>query len=261
MVDFLLNPLFWVAIIFAFVLYSIIRSIFDKQKVKQQRQASSIHCHHCGAPMLESDVFCENCWKITPKVQEMLDSHPDRNPEFYSNLNYKNNNHCPHCKDFYRNGRTIDSTLSLGVPIQYCSQCHQYFLDSWLIEWSVSSFFVKSELFSSIGLWVHLLLIPAPFCCFAYKNWYALLGIMILSTICFSSRLIWYKTEKKKKIHESYTRLSQNPEYPKILIDMGFVNRMDKKYYHLSKKPVVSLKDKVKTILKDAFTFDSSHHP
>ena len=51
-------------------------------------------------------------------------------------------------------------------------------------------------------------------------------------------------------------RLEQNPEYPQILIDMGYGNMMSKEYHHLSKEPIVSRKDKLKELLKEAFTFD-----
>lgn len=256
MFKFLFNPLFWTAIFLVIVLYNIIDSLSDKQKTKQQRKQSSFLCYHCGAPMLESDVFCESCWKITPNVQEMLNAHPKRKPKFYSDLYYRGHNHCPHCKAFYCEGRTIDSTLTLSPPIKHCPKCHQYFLDSWHIEWSVSSLFAKSELFSVIRLWVYLLFVPALICCFAYKNWFALQGIAIFSIGYFALRFIWYKTEKKKKIHESYMRLSQNPEYPQILIDMGYQHMMSKKYHHLSKEVTITWQSKLKELLKDAVTFD-----
>ena len=62
-------------------------------------------------------------------------------------------------------------------------------------------------------------------------------------------------------INDVEERLKRNPEYPKLLINMGYGYIMEEKYYSLCKTPLSPFKDKVKTILKDAFTFDSSHHP
>ena len=261
MVDFLLNPLFWVAIIFAFVLYSIIRSIFDKQKVKQQRQASSIHCHHCGAPMLESDVFCENCWKITPKVQEMLDSHPDRNPEFYTKVLYRGKKRCPHCKEIYQHDQDRYVNRYHGIPIRHCNHCHQYFLEFIAYEWSVCKTLFK---FRKIA---ERLLVSFYFSSFFFifpesvnlqEDLFLFVKYCVISTAIYFA---WHFAFIRRKQTESCMRLKRNPEYPKLLINMGYGYIMEEKYYSLCKTPLTPFKDKVKTILKDAFTFDSSHHP
>jgi hypothetical protein len=237
-------------------IYGFISIIIEKRRTNKQRNQSSIRCRHCGEPMLESDVFCENCWKITPMVQDMLNNHPDRKPDFYSNLSYKGNYHCPHCKSFYTRSRRYYHGLKQNIPITYCTNCHQYFLVPWHYELSVASPSVKLEDFIFFQPWHSFFY--APFIVFLIVNdcSFILLDIGVFFLAYCSLRLIWHRTAKRKTIRNSYIRLEQNPEYPQILVDMGFVHMMDKKYHHLSKTPVISLKDKVKTILKNAFTFD-----
>ena len=258
MSEFRIELLFLICFVGVLIIYGTIRNSVKKRRTIKQKQTSSIHCHHCGSPMLESDVFCENCWKITPKVQKMLDHNSDKKPDFYHALDNGYKLRCPHCKNFYCQSRT-HSSITLDPPIIYCPKCKQYFIDTIYFEWSVASLLVKFEDFYIIPLWNYLFFIPILISCIVNRDWFILQDIGFLFLVYSVLRLIWNKTVKRKRIHKSYMRLEQNPEYPQILIDMGYWKMMSKEYHHLSKEPIIPPKDKLKNFIKfikDAFTFD-----
>ena len=240
-----------------FLIYGLIVTTIRNRRTKKQRSESSIHCYHCGEPMLESDVFCENCWKITPKVQEMLNKQPNRSQSSYSFISQGYNKRCPHCKRIFdKLGSYPNSNLYLDSPIRYCLHCHQYFIDFINYEWSVCKLSFKLKKLSKPLL---LFLFLAQFFCYAPESfgwWQQILIIGKFTFIYLFLFLGWYFIFRRKKHTFSSKRLEINPEYPKILMDMGYEIMMDKKYYHLSKIPIVSLKDTAKELLKDAFTFD-----
>lgn len=253
--------LFRICFVGIVLIYGMTRKIIHKRRTVKQKQITSIHCHHCGSPMLESDIFCENCWKITPNVNKTLSSHPNRKREFYSDLGNEFKLRCPHCNSFYRYAKRLYASNTLGSPIKYCTHCHNYFLDYAYTEWSVTPFSVKFlDFFSIWHLLVYLAIFLLIVSCALEGDWFIVpdLTILLLALICIHSAfvLVRCKLTDKKSFHESTMRLEQNPEYPQILIDMGYGNMMSKEYHHLSKEPIVSRKDKLKELLKDAFTFD-----
>lgn len=212
-------------------------------------------CEYCNSTMNESDIFCKSCWKITPKVREMLNQQPNRHPNNYQIYSTSYSYRCPHCD------RIIKSTLfekipglKIDTPIKRCKKCHNYYLDTYNIEWSVSSteyvsnhyfapwllFLIEIYLFDFVS---ELFSVPWAFvCCFIY---------LILH---FPIRLLLSEFAQKRAKERSQKRLEQNPEYPQLLADMGYEEKMEEKYRTMMKHP--SRKSTLKEIIKDAFTFD-----
>lgn len=262
---FLVNSLIEIPIISVPILllftYGLTKKTIQRSHINKQRIVSDFQCNYCGEPILERDVFCKNCQTITPKVQEMLDRNPDKKPDFYCNLDSGYKLRCPHCRTFHRYPRRYYAPNNFGTPIIYCTHCHNYFLDRAYIEWSVAPFFIKCQEFFSIG---HLIFYLSFFLIIISSitdgDWliahdFTFL-LLILLGIHFSFALTRYIVLKRKTFREANMRLQQNPDYPQILINMGYGKMMDKKYHHLSKEIILSRKDKVKELLKDAFTFD-----
>ena len=48
-------------------------------------------------------------------------------------------------------------------------------------------------------------------------------------------RIVWFQTITISDIQQSELRLKNNPEYPQILADMGYIDLMDSKYIALLK--------------------------
>lgn len=254
------NPIVSIPLLLLFT-YGLTKKTIQHSHINKQRIVSDFQCSCCGEPILEQDVFCKNCQKITPKVQEMLDRNPDKKPDFYCNLDNGYKLCCPHCRTFYRYPRRYYTPNDFCSPIIYCTHCHDYFLDRANIEWSVAPFFIKLQEFFSIG---HLIFYLAFFFIIISSisdgDWLVAHDFMLLLLTFLGIHSVFsltrYKILKRKNFRESYMRLKQNLEYPQILINMGYWEMMDKTYYHLSKEIIASRGDKLKELLKDAFTFD-----
>ena len=255
MSEFQIELLFLICLFPTLLVLGTVVDIISKKRKIAERRTSSIHCHHCGSPILESDVFCENCWKITPKVQEMLDVHPKRAPEFYTKVLYRGKKRCPHCKVIYQHHEDRYVNRHHGIPIRYCTHCHQYFLEFIAYEWSVCKTFFKfsksaERLFLSFYFSYFFFIFPESVN--LQEDLFLFVKYCVISTAIYFA---WHFAFIRRKQTESCIRLKRNPEYPKLLINMGYGYMMSEKYYPLCKATLIPLKDNIKNLLKDAFTF------
>lgn len=253
---FVQTPIFSVSILFLLA-YGLTKKSIRTTHTNTRRSTSDLHCHCCGDSMLESDIFCQSCQKITPKVQEMLKRNIDKKPDYYRDIDNGYKMRCPHCRALYRSSKALFPPERYGSSIKYCGSCHNYFLDDMYTEWSVSSHYIKFIEFFPLGF----LIIFISFIFFiigsiAYGDWLMAREFTVLLIVILSIRsayvLVQHKIINKKIFHNSNMRLKQNPDYPQILADMGYGRYMNKKYHHLRKDKPTTIKD----FLKDAFTFD-----
>ena len=209
-------------------------------------------CEYCDRPMKENDVFCKFCWKITPKVQEMLASQPNRHPNDYQLYSTNYSYRCPHCGGFYK-GKFFDKIpgLKIDSPIKRCKKCRKYLLDHYNNEWSLVSNKYKTH--RRFSPWLLLLIEYFLIELFYSEPWglAVCIGYLFLH---FPLSVLAHNFTKRNAIERSTLRLENNPDYPKILADMGYGFAMDSKYHNLIKHPQQKLT--IKEIIKDAFTFD-----
>ena len=219
----------------------------EREKVKRINAPNKLTCKCCGEAMYPQDVFCNHCQTINPRVQAMIDAHPDRPPLEYQPLAGKNYLRCPHCRSNYIGPGPIG--LTICTPIIGCKNCHNFFIDDTLVDWSVVNRSYK-----------HLLMIGKPFTsvvvlilsygyCTGCSNYWLYLPLIVLYLFY---RFLYFRTVHYKEIHKSKLRLERNPEYPQILISMDYSKHMNKQYYPLMRFKPPSWLD----IIKEAFTFD-----
>ena len=214
-------------------------------------------CEYCNSPMKENDVFCKSCWKITPKVQEMIDSYPNRHPNDYQIYSADHCYRCPHCGGFYKSN-FFDKIpgLKIDSPIKRCKKCHKYLLDHYNNEWSVAS--DKYKMHRRFSPWLLLRIEYFLIELFLSEPWglAVCVGYLFLH---FPLCILMHNLTKRNAIKRSMLRLENNSDYPKILADMGYGFALDTKYHNLIKYPKQKLT--MKEILKEAVTFDEPHHP
>ena len=174
-------------------------------------------CTHCGAPMDEADIFCKQCYKISPRVKLMLDLYPERHRLHYVADAWNDRYICPHCKT-----RGIFASKKRSfTPIVLCPRCKEYFLSGFkreiyllrrslriypLIQGSVIGYFLWMF---SLALLSHPLL-----------DTYFWLTIPLLPIALIGSVAHNYRTYRRRKA-QSERRFAQNPEYLQMLYDMG----------------------------------------
>ena len=212
-------------------------------------------CEYCNSPMKENDVFCKSCWKITPKVREMINAHPNRHPNDYQIYSTGYSYRCPHC------GGIIKSTLferipglKIDSPIKRCKKCQKYFLDTYNIEWSVSSTSYVSNHYFAPWLFFLIEIYLFDFISDLFSVQWAFICCFIYLLLHFPIRILLSEFAQKRAKERSQKRLEQNPEYPQLLADMGYGEKMAAKYHTMMKQP--PRKTTLKEILKDAITFD-----
>lgn len=210
-------------------------------------------CKHCGSPMCPEDVFCFNCWTITPKVKKMLSNSPGKYPYQYRTYQRKRKFLCPHCNSFYAHHQVKDGTGKLiGFPIVFCKNCKNYFIDDELLEYSVAHAKYKNNRF----LFFFLLVLTPIYIFLGFSQFFSVPLSLVLTAVYIAvyilCYIVWNKIVTKELIEESRLRLERNPDYPQILIDMGYGNLMDEKYQVSYRKQEMTWKD----VIKEAFTFD-----
>ena len=210
----------------------------------------SPHCTGCGRKLDETEAFCRECHTISPVVSKTFIDNPTKSGDAFVRTihSYHGESYtdCPHCGNTYE--ETIASfSPQIESPIHICEKCHQAYIRPYKYEWSVIS--LKSKAFAIF---------------FSTKRWYAfLLAIWGIMLVTFEESLwgiplgalllaIVHLIFDRKAVRLSQKRLEQNPDYPQILVDMGYTSKLHKTYHHLLKFPPLTLKE----VLKEAFTFD-----
>lgn len=210
----------------------------------------SPHCSSCGRHLEETEVFCKDCHTISPVVNQTLHAHPKHSEYDYVRKIHQHHGEiytdCPYCENTYEE-KLYAFTLEIDSPIFICDKCHQAYLRPKKFEWSLLSpllrvyaLFLFNYRWLAFGVAISLMAMIND----AWWAWGIPLGALIVTIL----HLIF---ERKKVIH-SKKRLEANPDYPKTLADMGYGERLHKKYHHLLKHPPLTLKE----VLKEAFTFD-----
>jgi len=240
----------------AIIIFDIIAVSLKRILKPEPKKRPTAFCVHCYAPMMEEDVFCTNCWRITPKVQEMLNRFPTKKPNDYYRLHNGKRHACPHCKYVYRISLYNPMRIRYGCPLKYCPKCHNYFTDVTDNEWSVYCLPSKASKFFLLLLWIFVVcsIIEIYISLVSWQE--ILLYIFKYTIIHIIFCIIWHFTVRKKAVKESKLRLERNPEYPQILIDMGYGFMMEKKYHALYKEKPITWKDVIKEAFAEAFTFD-----
>ena len=206
------------------------------------------NCPTCGKVITPDEIFCNKCSTLNPSIAQYLAHASLQHPNDYTSNQFK----CPHCgkKAHPFSMRLIPPQLY--SPIHYCSVCNSYYLVLFFDEWSVLhpsqkkmgrlllNRLLKNELI------IHDLLEDFP------PLW--ALTAVVYPLLHFPISFLWNRYMLKKHIPSSQQRLAVNPNYPQILADMGYGDRMDECYYPLMKFP--PQKQSFKDLLKEAFTFD-----
>ena len=213
------------------------------------RSTPTTQCPTCQKSLSADEIFCEQCSTINPMVRDFLENNPKPQPQDYQSINSK----CPYCNK-KQHSRIIDefSFRKICTPIQYCKKCGGYFLQNKELEWSViapsykSTKYLLTDLLFKNEQNIIEMLVDTPLICIAVSILYLLLNYPI--------GFLWLKLTLPKSIQHSNLRLQQNPDYPKILADMGYGGYLDERY-----RSLINYSPKTQTFkefLKEAFTLD-----
>ena len=224
-------------ILLAFVLGSIIASQEKKNEQSATESPDTIgyddQCQYCGQGMFSTEAFCPHCYRISHRVYKTIEKYPQKHHLDFT-LDFKDRfTYCPHCGSSTRSNHS--SPTHLTTPIQSCRKCNDFYVDYSCYEWSVISPIRKIGFYFRGGNFGpgFLILLVWCFYCITFGQDIPFLFVIILSTIIL--RIIWMKVISFEDMQESQTRLKNNPEYPQILADMGYIDLMDPKYIALLK--------------------------
>lgn len=183
-------------------------------------------CIHCGAPMETEEIFCASCMKITPRVQEMLDTYPDRQPHEFLSFSEADRTdfQCPHCHA----GNIHQHTEYVHTPIICCPACHEYFLST-----SIPEPYLNLQPSKYIDLLTRII-----------NGW---LVILAVSFVIHLPKWLWflitaaytilqyrnYPKENLKRYQDSKHRVDANPSYIQILADMGYLPKISPEFHSM----------------------------
>lgn len=201
---------------------------FYNQKRTNTVPSPTTLCLHCGIPVSSKQLFCSNCHTMSPKIKDVFIKFPKKHHlkhhlDFAERKN-KGYRHCPHCDEITI--RTYGIFPSMGIPVRICGNCQNIYLSDLYCEWSMAT--ITDKIIMCIFDGPHLILYVLLLFQMLEQTLPISIGLISLAVIVFL-RVVWFFTISIFDIRESEARLKANPEYPKILVDMGY-QILDKRY-------------------------------
>ena len=176
-------------------------------------------CSHCGTPLSSEQLFCNNCFTMSHKVKDVFIKFPQKHHLDFAEIENKGHRHCPHCDKITIT--TYGIIPNMGIPVRVCNSCHNVYISTLYCEWSMAS--ITNKILMCIFDGPHIMLyILLPFGILD-QSLPIHIGLISLA-IVIALRIIWFFTITVFAVRESEARLTANPEYPKILADMGYAH-------------------------------------
>ena len=187
----------------------------------------AVECSHCQTHFPPNVAFCPNCQTISPKVLESYNKYPQKHYlDFTEDIVNSEYVRCPHCK-VLKHGSSSWLPARINSPFFCCGNCNEFYTQRGCYEWSVISTLRKIQFCFIGGEWPIYFFFGLFIC---YSNAGQSLPFAIaLFILLISLRILWIRGILSFDIRASKNRLKANPEYPKILADMGY-EILDDKY-------------------------------
>ena len=189
-----------------------------------------IQCSFCGNKLQDNQIFCNNCHHISHIIRNTFETFSHKICFDFVEVNSKHHKLCPHCNEILA-PKKFSFGLYLGIPIRLCNGCQNVYLDSSVCEWFGLSILNKARLclFDGTQLIFYVVFLSQAM----NRNISSQTGIFVCLVVTLL-RIIWFFTITTLDIQESEARLQANPEYPQILVNMGY-EHFKENYIKISK--------------------------
>ena len=197
----------------------------EQDELIAKHKSFTTSCTNCGTQMNSLAVFCPHCMHLIPQVNEMLQSHSNKQPHEFLKLSYKGFYKCPHC------GTKPISTDNIAVksPIIRCPNCNDFFLDISISEPYINKKPNRWETHFSTPLTICLITSAIVlFTKMPFGLWISVTAAAILTQVVF------FKKDSSDSDSKSKLRVERNPNYLQCLADMGYLHKMTPKFRNMT---------------------------